>query len=595
MTPTERDEIRKATSKDDVKDLLAKYAPVKVESTNPIDKAIKTKQTVQEKYAIVSSVGRRKSGYNSKVGKWEFYTTNNELITNQVLIKELSKELVKKPNVIYSWWTALLSNKQRDNVKNYFDNLHELYKEGFSFNKDFSTTPYVLIMEDLSGRKFKIGGDVDKNVADLNRRVWLSKEGESVDRFVHDSLIPHLDLYGGLDPSKDELDYIDLVYELINNYPNGIKSKDIKAYIEDIQVNKPLFDLNDSFVRSYGLDLNTTFNTLFEIKQLDYETSTNSEITNEELTGSETYLGEFEDLEERAKTEEAFDKTIDNAYKGALVFMSPGSGKTSFSRKNSNIIDADDLTLSVIKEVEPSFEMKKYDKPGKAIYDFLVDRKTLTWDQLYTRVYEKAQIYMNMGKTVVTGSSNLMKFADYVFIQENKMINEARAKEGYDVQKELKKVNELNKPFIIINDYTDNILKQSPQELRAKTPWNFKYAEEITGTEEVTPEELKKDINSNSLTKAMEKNYDVIYKNNRYSISKIEEKTVSLTDLQGDTITVNQDDITSIEDSKTSRTDGEEIDTVRDNTDAIKKSDIKLTPGITKKDALNNIKNKKCN
>jgi ribosomal protein L19E len=595
MTPTERDEIRKATSKDDVKDLLAKYAPVKVESTNPIDKAIKTKQTVQEKYAIVSSVGRRKSGYNSKVGKWEFYTTNNELITNQVLIKELSKELVKKPNVIYSWWTALLSNKQRDNVKNYFDKLHELYKEGFSFNKDFSTTPYVLIMEDLSGRKFKIGGDVDKNVADLNRRVWLSKEGESVDRFVHDSLIPHLDLYGGLDPSKDELDYIDLVYELINNYPNGIKSKDIQEYIEDTQVNKPLFDLNDSFVRSYGLDLNTTFNTLFELKQLDYETSTNSEITNEELTGSETYLGEFEDLEERAKTEEAFDKTIDNAYKGAFVFMSPGSGKTSFSRKNSNIIDADDLTLSVIKEVEPSFEMKKYDKPGKAIYDFLVDRKTLTWDQLYTRVYEKAQIYMNMGKTVVTGSSNLMKFADYVFIQENKMINEARAKEGYDVQKELKKVNELNKPFIIINDYTDNILKQSPEELRAKTPWNFKYAEEITGTEEVTPEELKKDINSNSLTKAMEKNYDVIYKNNRYSISKIEEKTVSLTDLQGDTITVNQDDITSIEDSKTSRTEGEEIDTVRDNTDAIKKSDIKLTPGITKKDALNNIKNKKCN
>ena len=595
MTPTERDEIRKATSKDDVKDLLAKYAPVKVESTNPIDKAIKTKQTVQEKYAIVSSVGRRKSGYNSKVGKWEFYTTNNELITNQVLIKELSKELVKKPSVIYSWWTALLSNKQRDNVKNYFDNLYELYKEGFSFNKDFSTTPYVLIMEDLSGRKFKIGGDVDKNVTDLNRRVWLSKEGESVDRFVHDSLIPHLDLYGGLDPSKDELDYIGLVYELINNYPNGIKSKDIQKYIEDIQVNKPLFDLNDSFVRSYGLDLNTTFNTLFELKQLNYETSTNSEITNEELAGSETYLGEFEDLEERAKTEEAFDKTIDNAYKGALVFMSPGSSTPASFITNSNLIDADNLTLQVIKEVEPSFEMKKYDKPGKAIYDFLVDRKTLTWDQLYTRVYEKAQIYMNMGKTVVTGSSNLMKFADYVFIQENKMINEARAKEGYDVQKELKKVNELNKSFIIINDYTSTILQQSPEELRAKTPWNFKYAEEITGTEEVTPEELKKDINSNSLTKAMEKNYDVIYKNNRYSISKIEEKTVSLTNLQGDTITVNQDDITSIEDSKTSRTEGEEIDTVRDNTDAIKKSDIKLTPGISKKDALNNIKNKKCN
>ena len=595
MTPTERDEIRKATSKDDVKDLLAKYAPVKVESTNPIDKAIKTKQTVQEKYAIVSSVGRRKSGYNSKVGKWEFYTTNNELITNQVLIKELSKELVKKPSVIYSWWTALLSNKQRDNVKNYFDNLYELYKEGFSFNKDFSTTPYVLIMEDLSGRKFKIGGDVDKNVTDLNRRVWLSKEGESVDRFVHDSLIPHLDLYGGLDPSKDELDYIGLVYELINNYPNGIKSKDIQKYIEDIQVNKPLFDLNDSFVRSYGLDLNTTFNTLFELKQLNYETSTNSEITNEELAGSETYLGEFEDLEERAKTEEAFDKTIDNAYKGALVFMSPGSGKTSFSRKNSNIIDADNLTLQVIKEVDPSFKLSGYDTPGKAIYDFLVHQKSLSWNQLYDKVYEKAQIYMNMGKTVVTGSSNLMKFADYVFVQENKMINEARAKEGYDVQKELKKVNELNKPFIIINDYTDNILKQSPEELRAKTPWNFKYAEEITGTEEVTPEELKKDINSNNLTKAMEKNYDVIYKNNRYSISKIEEKTVSLTDLQGDTITVNQDDITSIEDSKTSRTEGEEIDTVRDNTDAIKKSDIKLTPGISKKDALNNIKNKKCN
>ena len=598
MTPTERDEIRKATSKDDIKDLLSKYVPVKTTVKNPIDKAIETKKAAELEYGVQFSVGRRKAKYNSKVGKWQFYTTKGDLITNNKLIKELSAQLVAKPSIVYAWWTSLLSNKQRDNVRNYFEDLYGLYKDGlFAGNPDIDTSilPYVLILEDLAGTKFSLEGDVARNVTDINKKVWLSEEGRSVDTYVKDSLLPYLRLYGAENTDKDEQDYVHLVYDIINEYPNGIKSKDIKNYIENSNPNKPLFDLNDSFIKSYGLDLLTTFNKLQDLKQIDYETSTNSEITSEELTGGETYLGEFEELEERTKAEEAFDKTIDNAYKGALVFMSPGSGKKSFSRNNSNIIDADDLTLQVIKEVDPSFKLSGYDKPGKAVYDFLVHQKTLTWDQLYTRVYEKAQIYMNMGKTVVTGSSNLMKFADYVFIQENKMINEARAKEGYDVQKELKKVNELNKSFIIINDYTSNILQQSPQELRAKTPWNFKYPEEITGTEEVTPEELNADINSNSLTKAMEKNYDVIYKNNRYSISKIEEKTVSLTDLQGETITVNQDDITSIEDSKASKTEGEEIDTVRDNTDAIKKSDIKLTPGINKKDALNNIKKKKCN
>ena len=304
-------------------------------------------------------------------------------------------------------------------------------------------------------------------------------------------------------------------------------------------------------------------------------------------------------MEERERDEEAVKKQINDAYKGALVFLSPGTGKTTFSKDFSDVIDADVLTLSAIRELSPDFDLKGYDTVGKAVYDYVIYLnnqlvKGINKEMLYNLVYEKAQIYMNMGKTVVTGSSNLMQYADYVFIQENKTINEIREKQGYDVKRELTKVNQLNKPYIVINEYADSVLKKSPEELKAKTPEGFKNTNKETDTEQDTPEELSKKINIESLTTAMQKGYNIIYKNKAYVVSKIEENIVSLTNLQGETITANPDDITSIEDSKSLKTEGEETDTVKGNSDAIKNEGITLTPGINKNDALNNIKKKKC-
>ena len=569
-------------------------------ATDEIDEAVKANKRSQVQYGDMFSVGRRKARFNSKEQRWEFFDTKGRLITNNVLIKQLSETLAKSRGIVNAWWTTLLSNKERDSVLGYFNDLYDLYMRGQYMSKqDFSTTPEVLTLDLLIRMKFKIGGDVDKNTTDVDRKVWFSEDGSRVDTFVTDTLMPHLESYGALDSSKDEQDYVHIIYDLVDQHPNGVKSKHIKAYIKDTNPNKKLYDLNDTFINRYGLNIEVVFNKLHELKKLDYEKSINSNITNNGLTGGEEDLGEFEDLEERDRDEEAVKKQINDAYKGALVFLSPGTGKTTFSTTFSDVIDADVLTLSAIRELSPDFDLKGYDTVGKAVYDYTVHYSSPSGQRadkkaLYELVYQKAQVYMNMGKTVVTGSSNLMQYADYVFIQQNKAINDVRAQQRYDVSKELVKVNELNKPYILINEYADTVLKKSPEELKAKTPEGFKNTNKETDTEQDTPEELSKKINIESLTTAMQKGYNIIYKNKAYVVSKIEENIVSLTNLQGETITVNPADITSIEDSKSLKTEGEETDTVKGNSDAIKNEGITLTPGINKNDALNNIKKKKC-
>ena len=92
----------------------------------------------------------------------------------------------------------------------------------------------------------------------------------------------------------------------------------------------------------------------------------------------------------------------------------------------------------------------------------------------------------------------------------------------------------------------------------------------------------------------MDRGYDVIVKNNRFTIVKINKKSVTLKDLAGNSVRVKPEEITMVVDGKGVTATGEEIDTVNNNKDILTKAEVEPTKGLTKEELLERIKNNNC-
>jgi hypothetical protein len=277
---------------------------------------------------------------------------------------------------------------------------------------------------------------------------------------------------------------------------------------------------------------------------------------------------------------------INDEYIGKIIYMTPGSGKEELAKNNVDVIDADDLILQTAQDLNPNFKpdlnIEKYKRIGLA-YDAV--GKQLLQDEVAKNMRELA----NKGKTIIMSSYGLMKHADIIMIQQKPEL----ITKGYNILPEIEELDKLDKTTIAITDVASNVLQKPSAVLLGQAVTEI--AENIE-SQDITVEDINKNINEKNLNVAKEKGFDAIYKNERYAIVKVNKKTVSLKPIEGNPISVNIADITAVVSSEKVPISEEEIDIFNKNQSSVKKSDLTIdeTPNDTK-DTLNDIINNLCN
>lgn len=112
--------------------------------------------------------------------------------------------------------------------------------------------------------------------------------------------------------------------------------------------------------------------------------------------------------------------------KGRLIYATKGSGKTTLVKKvGGDFVDADDLLVTEIQKINATHEDRKATPEGEApqitIKNFMYASSVPKEEkvQLYESVRNQIKTLVDNGKTVLTGSTDFIKDADQVYIQED--------------------------------------------------------------------------------------------------------------------------------------------------------------------------------
>jgi hypothetical protein len=308
-----------------------------------------------------------------------------------------------------------------------------------------------------------------------------------------------------------------------------------------------------------------------------------------EATTTTAELAALEGKPTEKAVEEETVKTILPEYEGKIIFMTPGSGKEDLAKQDKDIIDADDILIETIREIKPDYPISEQLDNAQNIYE-AIRYGGINRDQLYSTTRAKLKQMAESGKTILTSSVAFMKDADYVMIQQNKDL----VKKDYDMMKEYTELNNLPSTisYIAITEPASEVLKKTPLELLGRGPLEL---EKDVETEPVTIEDINKNLTTKNLQIAMEKGYDAMYKNNRYAITNVEENSVSLKAIDGTTMKVAPEEISSVVNSEAVQATEEQIDIFDSNQKVLKTGGFELNDDIDSLDnTLNDINNNLC-
>jgi hypothetical protein len=604
-----------------------------------VDKPVVTPEPVKKepiKGYTQQMPGGRTVTFNPDLRTWEFRNRSGKLITNKKTVEKLVDDLSRMPGIVKTWWTRFLTDAERDNVRAAFEDYANKARAGMEAKgpEGFAPTLEFMLLEALQGAKFDINSDVATNVTDAGGAWFGAKGYKSVDAFVNSGLADIYSAYGMQLPD-DTQDLINDVYNIINEYPAGIKDKDLKSYKERVNPNEELLDLKKDFAKEHGLDIEKAYFKIESENLLNYSEAPPADVDvtvpPEEVTlvpekdwkpitnasalkkgdvlidkaGKEyvfigydpgyepsfspddnvTFPGEPESISTKDREGKTVDfygpqiltlamkpfakrevvatevlpveqavKTVNKDYEGKVIFITPGSGKTDLAKNNEDVIDADNLLLEAIQELNPIYPISDQLSAAQNIYDAIryagIDKK-----KLYTIGAQKIKEMAAKGKTVITSSVALMKHADIIMNQTNPEF----IIEKYDRNKEL---TADTGDALVIGIYQDiqDAIKKSPAELLGTIT-----AQEVTEVPEITIEDINKNLTADNLALAQERGYDAIYKNERYAITKVEQNSVSLKALDGSTQTVAPSEITAVTEKENVVITSEENKDFKDN------------------------------
>ena len=153
------------------------------------------------------------------------------------------------------------------------------------------------------------------------------------------------------------------------------------------------------------------------------------------------YDAELADLEGKPAEQAAEEKTEGDTeekdtklflrarFKGKLVYMTPGAGKTTAVKKAKKaglpITDMDDLLVEAVKALAINVKSLGVDEVtnsniGAVIYEMYQKGMSKEADAVYAAAMAKTKDLLKAGYTVLTGSQRFIKNADVVVISEDK-------------------------------------------------------------------------------------------------------------------------------------------------------------------------------
>lgn len=167
-------------------------------------------------------------------------------------------------------------------------------------------------------------------------------------------------------------------------------------------------------------------------------------------------------MSEKPKNTEAL-KTVNEAYKGKIIFATPGTGKTTVAQSYANVIDADSLILKEMARLHPDITIQDSEHPFATITDFFKKKKNANelYEIILGNVGAQALNLAKEGYTVLTGSGGLIRIADYVYHQTNPELIRNTYKRAA-VEPYL--AEEVNKSIVNINQYMSDVLAKTPAE-----------------------------------------------------------------------------------------------------------------------------------
>lgn len=209
--------------------------------------------------------------WNKETSMFDFYGQKNKLIED---FKKYEPYIYKLPNIkglLKTWFNDLLTPEQQNEIRVDVRDYYVASMNGGEYVKEDLETFLIKSLKDI---KFK-SKSLEKDVTDVDKTKWFSENGITPDTWISDELLnpenPEGLIQLGLALGEDEQSILDTIKNIIERYPKGISSKDIKEVLNmQIPINK---ELNNNFMIKYGVSLKDIISNLQ--KELDISNENN--------------------------------------------------------------------------------------------------------------------------------------------------------------------------------------------------------------------------------------------------------------------------------------------------------------------------------
>ncbi len=150
-------------------------------------------------------------------------------------------------------------------------------------------------------------------------------------------------------------------------------------------------------------------------------------------------------------------KKIRIKYRGKLIYVTPGSGKTTLASQNDCFIDTDELMVKEIQQLYPDFSRLRKETIQSYLKRFSDTYNNKT--KINNRVLKKCQELLDDGLTILSGTIKFAKNADFVFVvspENQRLINRFGSKELV-IEFHKKEVKFLQKEKVVFTIIDKNI------------------------------------------------------------------------------------------------------------------------------------------
>ncbi len=209
----------------------------------------------------MTKVGKTSVFYDRTNNRFVYHTAKgNDTSYNQA--RKISNQIT--PRFFRVWFRELSTPEQRQHLDSTNGDFLSALREAQA--GQLTDTLEIVLMRSI--RDVKFSPIIMKDLTDVPASAWSSENGQPLDTFVSDFLLGEGNILeqNGFS-GYDEQELMNMVIDLINQHPKGIRAKDIKQKEAENNSASALEDLEREFFDLTGLDLSQSLEIYNDEKQ----------------------------------------------------------------------------------------------------------------------------------------------------------------------------------------------------------------------------------------------------------------------------------------------------------------------------------------